>query len=286
MSTNTLTSPTATTSQAQPAADEARLTFPRIVRSEWIKFRTLRSTIWTLASSLAVMVGMVALISAYGASQPNDARGGGGDVGMLAPAAMMAQLAVIVLGVLVITGEYTTGMIRSTIAAVPSRLPSLWAKGVVLAVSIFVVSTVGVAISLGVMHLFLGAKGFHLDLGDGETVRILVGTPLYLSAIALFAFAIGALLRHSAGALTTVLGLLLVIETLFAQVPWKPLQMIAPFMPGTAGSQLLMPRTMLDEMAQRAVGPVLEPWAGFAVLLVWVAVPLAAAAVLLKKRNA
>jgi len=287
MSTNTLTSPAATASKAQSAADEVRLTFPRIVRSEWIKFRTLRSTIWTLASMVVVMIGIVTMSSIYGASQANDAGTGqgSGSVSSFFDAAMLAQLAVIVLGVLVISGEYSTGMIRSTLVAVPKRLPALWAKCVVLAAAIFAVSTVSVAISLGVMQLILGGKGLAPDFGESETVRILVGTPLYLTAIALFAFAVGALLRHSAGALTAVLGLLLVIESLF-QIPWKPLQMISPFLPGTAGSKLLMPQKLLDSLAQDAVGPVLGPWAGFAVLLVWVAVPLTAAAVLLKKRNA
>lgn len=287
MSTSTLTSPTGTSSQARPVTDDARLTFPRIVRSEWIKFRTLRSTIWTLASTLVLMVGIVTLFSAVGALESNNTGGGdgGGSVAVFPLAAALTQLAVVVLGVLVITGEYSTGMIRSTLTAVPRRLPAMWAKGVVLAVSIFVVSMAAVAASLVSMQLILGAKGLAPDLGDNETVRILVGTPLYLSAIALLAFAIGAILRHSAGALATVLGLLLVIENLFT-IPWKPLQMISPFLPGTAGSRLLMPHEQIDALSQGAVGAVLGPWAGFGVLLAWVAVLLGVATVLLKRRNA
>ena len=113
----------------------------------------------------------------------------------------------------------------------------------------------------------------------------LVGTPLYLTAIALFAFAIGAILRHSAGALATVLGLLLVIENLFL-IPWKPLQLLSPFLPGTAGSRIMTPQVQIDAMSQGAVGGVLGPWQGFAVLLTWVAVLLAVAGVLLRRRNA
>lgn len=288
MSTTTLTSPQETSLQGSSPAGGLRLTFPRIVRSEWIKFRTLRSTIWTLAITLVLMVGIVTLFSAIGASQPHAANGtddGGGSIVVFAIAASIARLAVVVLGVLVITGEYSTGMIRSTMAAVPRRLPALWAKGVVLAVSILAVSAVAVAISLGVMQVILGDKGLAPDLGDTQTVRILVGTPLYLSAIALFSFAIGALLRHSAGALATVLGLLLVIENLFL-IPWKPLQTISPFMPGTAGSKLLMPQEQIDLLSQGSTGAVLGPWQGFAVLLVWIAVLLTAAAVLLRRRNA
>jgi len=288
MKTNILPSPSETSSSGRPAIDDVRLSFPRVVRSEWIKFRTLRSTIWTLAITLVVIVGIMTLFSAIAAAQSNDpggAGGAGGSIAVLSIAASLASLAVIVLGVLAITSEYSTGMIRSTLAAVPRRLPALWAKGVVLAVSIFVVTTVAVAISMAVMQLFLGAKGLALDLGDSETVRILVGTPLYLSAIALFAFAIGALLRHSAAALATVLGLLLVIESLFL-IPWKPLQLISPFLPGTAGSKILMPSEDLDSLSQVTAGVVLSPWQGYGVLLIWVAVLLAAASVLMKRRNA
>lgn len=233
MSTNTLTPPVVTSSPAESAAGTVRLTFPRIVRSEWIKFRTLRSTMWMLASAVVVIVGIVVLFSLMITSNS----GGGRDHGTVGPetsivafsiAAGIAQLAVAVLGVLVITGEYTTGMIRSTLAAVPRRLPALWAKGVVLAASIFVVTAIAVVASLGVMQLFLGSRGLAPDLGKSETIRILIGTVLYLTAIALLAFAIGALLRHSAGALATVMGLLLVLPTL-TSIPCKPLQLIAPF---------------------------------------------------------
>src|SRR5665811_147746 len=252
MSTSVMIPPTATPSQANPATGDIRLSFPRIVRSEWIKFRTLRSTVWTLGITVFLMVGIVTLFSAVVASQETGHDARGSSIFVFTLAADLAQLAVVVLGVLVITGEYSTGMIRSTLAAVPRRLPALWAKGAVLAVSIFVLSTVAVAISLAVMQLILGAKGLAPDLGDSDTVRILVGTPLYLSAIALLAFAIGAILRHSAGALATVLGLLLVIETLF-QIPWKPLQHISPFLPGTAGSKILMPQAEINTMSQGAV---------------------------------
>ena len=288
MSATSLSTPATASSHGPQEADDVRLTFPRVVRSEWIKFRTLRSTIWTLAITLVLMVGIVTLFSAFFATEAGSAESAeadGGSIVVFMIATGIAQLAVTVLGVLAITGEYTTGMIRSTLAAVPQRLPALWAKGVVLAVAIFVVSTLAVVISLVVMQLFLGAKGFAPDLSDAETLRMLLGTPLYLTAIALFAFAIGALLRHSAGALATVFGLLLVVENIFL-IPARFLQLVSPFLPGTAGFKILTPQVQLDAMSQGAVGAVLGPWQGFAVLLAWVAVLLAAAAALLKTRNA
>lgn len=289
MSTNTLTPPVVTSSRANGAAAAVRLTFPRVVRSEWIKFRTLRSTMWTLASTVVVIVGVVVLFSIMITSNG----GGGRDHGTVGPetsiiafsiAAGIAQLAVAVLGVLVITGEYTTGMIRSTLAAVPRRLPALWAKGVVLAVSIFLVAAIAVLASLGVMQLFLGSKGLAPDLGKSETIRILLGTVLYLTAIALLAFAIGAVLRHSAGALATVMGLLLVVPAITA-IPWKPLQLIGPFLPGEAGSKILL-AAQTKAPSPDVIGAVLGPWQGFGVLLGWVVVLMAVAAVLLRRRNA
>jgi ABC-2 type transport system permease protein len=284
MSTSVMIPPTATPSQANPATGDIRLSFPRIVRSEWIKFRTLRSTVWTLGITVFLMVGIVTLFSAVVASQETGHDARGSSIFVFTLAADLAQLAVVVLGVLVITGEYSTGMIRSTLAAVPRRLPALWAKAVVLVAAIFVVSMVAVGLSVAVMQLFLGSKGLAPDLGDSQTVRILIGTALYLTAIALFAFAIGALLRHSAGALATVLGLLLVVPTL-GVIPWRPLQLITPFLPGAAGSKILLP-TQINAMSQGGVGAVLGPWQGYAVLLAWVAVLLTVAAVLLRRRNA
>jgi ABC-2 type transport system permease protein len=287
MSTRMVTSRTASPAQDTPPAGDVRLTFGRIVGSEWIKFRTLRSTIWTLATTVVLMIGIVTLFSFVGASQ--DSAGsqgdGGGSIAVLQVAAGLAQLAVVVLAVLVISGEYSTGMIRSTLVAVPRRLPALWAKAVVLGASILAVSTVALGISLAVMQLILGAKELAPDLGDADTVRVVLGVPLYLTAIALFAFAIGAILRHSAGALATVLGLLLVIENLFL-IPWKPLQLIHPFLPGNAGSKILMPKEQIEAMSQGAVGAALGPWQGYAVLLAWVAVLLTGAALLLRRRNA
>jgi len=183
----------------------------------------------------------------------------------------IAQLAVVVLGVLAITGEYTTGMIRSTLAAVPQRLPALWAKAVVLAISVFSVSTVAVAISWGVMRIFLGSDGLAPDLGDADTVRCMVGIPLYLTGIALLAFTIGALLRHSAGGLATVFGMLLVLPNLF-QIPWEPLQKLSPFIPSSAGLRIVMPQPMIDSMTKAATNTVLGPWQGYGVLMIWVVV--------------
>ena len=275
---------------ATPAdrADAHRVTFGHLVRSEWIKFWTLRSTIWTLAIMVVAMVGIVALVTGLGDS--GDAGGdpdAAGPIGLIAltPAVNLASLAVVVLGVLTITGEYTTGMIRSSLAAAPRRTPVLAAKAVVLGASIFVAAAVAVALSYGVELLTLGDDA--PDLSSSETQRILLGSVLYVTTIALFAFALGALLRHSAAAMATVLGLMLVIEPVISVIPWQPLKYVAPFLPSSAGGKVLQPDAMIALQNQATtVGADLSAWQGFAVLVVWVVVVYAAAALLLRRRDA
>ena len=116
----------------------ARLGFGGVIASEWIKFRTVRSTVWTLAITLVVMVGLSLLVafgvtSAMDSSHANPADTGLPGSVIVTLGYYFAQMTIAVLGVLTITGEYSTGMIRSTLAAVPRRLPALWAKALVLA---------------------------------------------------------------------------------------------------------------------------------------------------------
>ncbi len=268
------------------APDRRGLSLGRIVTSEWIKFRSVRATAWTLPITAALMVGL-AVLQAWGASTMGpEAFGQVNGVEVITGGWFFAQLAVAVLGVLTITGEYSTGMIRSTLAAVPRRVPALWAKAAVLVVVVFAVSLVAIGLSWIAVQPWGSSLDLGLDLSDGQTARVLLGTPLYLSTIAVFAFAIGALLRHSAGALATVLGLLLVVEQVFASIPLRFFEVVAPFLPSNAGTHLLYSDEMID-MIWSGEGVVqLTPWQGYGVLAAWTLVLLAAAAVLLRRRDA
>ncbi len=278
---------TVPTAPSRPSTPARSVTFARTVSAEWIKFRTLRSTVWTLVATTVLMVG-ISVLAAWGTST-EAVDGGSGPMNgaqLLSAGYQLAQLALAVLAVLTITGEYSTGMIRSTFAAVPARAPVLAAKAVVLAVVVLVVSAVSMALS------FLATVPFHddlavrFDLSDAETQRMIVGLPLYLVAISLLAFAIGALLRHSAGALTSVIALLLVIENVLMLVPVRAIQVISPFLPSTAGRRVLLDEEMIGAIDAASTGAHLSAWQGYGVLAAWVVALLALAAVLLRRRDA
>ena len=282
---------TRTPAAASPrAARSPHVTFPHLVRSEWIKFWTVRSTWWILPITVLMMAGLGWLVT-WGIRQvpPGGGRGGGMeafDATILAGVMIaLAQLTIAVLAVLTITGEYSTGMIRTTLTADPKRLGALWAKTLVIVSVTFVVTTIGAALTWLLARWVVGDTS-SLDLANSETRRILLGAPLYLTGIALLAFALGALLRHSAAALATVFGLLLVIEGVWVNLPWTFFHKTSPFLPGSAGGKIFSTDAAIEASRAAATGPVLTPWVGYGVLIAWGVVMLAVAAVLLRRRDA
>lgn len=272
----------ATTRSADPLAG-AHVSFPRVLSSEWIKFTSLRSTVWTIAVTLVVMVGF-SLLMAWGMTFAEGPDGQGipaEEANMMAAVSVvtsygLAQIVVAVWGVLVISGEYSTGQIRSTLTAVPTRLPVLAAKALLMTIASFLVGALGVALSVLATAPILSSSDMALDLGDSETVQMLLGVPLYLTGITLLALGIGALVRHSAGGIAVVLGLIIVLPIL-TQVPLDFIETIAPYFPSAAGERIVM-----GEMT----GAALSPWQGYGVFMIYVVVALAAAGVLLRRRDA
>ena len=153
-----------------------------------------------------------------------------------------AQLVSAVLGALVITGEYGTGMIRSTFAAVPKRLPAIVAKALVFGVTTFVIALLGLVITALVTAPLLPAKGITPDFGDGSVWLALVGGAGYVALIGLLAFGIGLIIRSSAGGIAAALGLVLVVPTILqvlaavTRADWPA--NIAAFLPASAGGKL------------------------------------------------
>ena len=255
------------------------VTFGRVLHSEWIKLWSLRSTYWTMLATLAAMVLIAVMLGV--ASMADEQLDGRMAIGM---GYSFAQVVVGVLGVLTITGEYTTGMIRSTLAAVPNRLPALAAKAVLVAGLGFVLGVVGVALSYVVSYPLLGADG-AASLSDPQVQRIFWGSGLYLAGVGLLGLGLGTLVRHTAGAVALILGVLLLLSTV-----WQLLMMTSdwftrayPYLPSTAGERIATPEvtTAITDAPQ-----VLSPWVGFGVFMGYVAVILVAAGVLLKRRDA
>ncbi|MDM8083204.1 ABC transporter permease subunit [Cellulomonas cellasea] len=289
MSTTTLAAGTTPATTSAGRAARPGVTFGRLVVAEWIKFRSLRSTWWTLALAVLGMVG-ISLIFSIGV-RSNAVTAEGDEGSMLGVLVIVfgysaAQLALAVLGALSITGEYSTGMIRSTLTAAPRRLPALWAKLLVLTVVTVVVSVVGLTLSYLVTLPLLSGTGVSLDFGDSETVRAIAGVPLYLTAITLLAFAIGAIMRHSAGAITTTLGIMLVLPMVFSilGVFFSWAARVAAYLPTTAGEQIMSFGGMSGGGMVSDVS--LAPWAGIGLLGGYVVVLLAVAAVLMRRRDA
>jgi len=274
----------ATVALTPPAPARTGLTPGRVLRAEWIKFRSVRATLWSLPLTALAMVGL-SVLQAWGISTL-DTTDGFTAAGVVTGGTFFAQVVVAVLAILTITGEYSTGQIRSSVAAVPRRLPVLWSKAAIIAAAVVAVSVVGLALSWLAATPFLDRSGLELDLGSGETLRVLAGGALYLGAIALFAFGVGALLRHSAGALALVLGLLLVLENVFAALPFRFFEVISPFLPSTAGSRIMLDDAAIAERNAMTDGADLTAWQGYGVLLAWVALLLVTSAVLMRRRDA
>ncbi|MEU4363922.1 ABC transporter permease [Promicromonospora sp. NPDC023987] len=271
------------------------VSFWRVLRSEWIKLWTLRSTWWTLGPTVVVMVGFafaMALVAQFIGDQMADAgpeaeaAGAGGMIpGTLVVAFGFetAALVVAVLGSMIITGEYSTGMIRSTFAAVPDRLTAFFAKATVLAGVTAVLTAVSLAIAWAVTYPILDANSSTVDFSDGTQVRQLGGVVLYVVLVALFSLGIGALLRHTAGAIFTVVALFFVVPTIFtgaaafaSDIDW--VVWVTKLLPSVAGAQITP--------TAGAVPDALDPWVGISVLAGYTVLVLAGAATRLKLQDA
>ena len=272
---------TAVARRPAPAAATAGVTWPRVVRSEWIKLRSLRSTLYTLGASMAITVGLGILfcsfvVARWGQMSAAD-RATFDPVGTSIRGVLLAQLAMGVLGVLFITGEYATGQIRATLAAVPRRFPVLAAKLAVFAVVATVVSVFSSVVAFLAGQAILSADQVGVSLADPGVARAVIGAGLYLAAVGLLGMALGFIFRATAGSIATLYGILLVLPLMVEVLPadWQP--HIAPYLPGNAGTAVMQVSREPHNLA---------PWTGFALFLGYVAVVVAAGAVLLRRRDA
>jgi ABC-2 type transport system permease protein len=256
-----------------------RVTPARVLNSEWIKMRSLRSTALTLLAAVTTMVAAGWLFgwatNRQWSTTPPEQLAAFSPVDTTLAGYNLAQLAVGVLGVLLVTGEYATGMVRATFGAVPRRLPVLWAKATLYAVVTFALMlAAGLVAFLGGQQ-FLGTHG--TDLSAPGVVRAIVGAAGYLTLIGVFAVALGFLIRSTAGGIATLFGLLLVLPGLGLLLPATWQDHLLPYLPSNAGASMFSAHTASGSLSASV---------GLLVLLGWVAAALAGAALVLKRRDA
>jgi ABC-2 type transport system permease protein len=257
-----------------------------LLSAEWTKIRSVRSTVWTLILFVVITLGLTALFTWLTVANwtgpqaaDRDARVAIDPVGFILGSGLgLGQLTLCVLGVLVITTEYSTGVIRASLLAVPRRLEMLTAKVVVFAALLIVVAEV---VSFGCF--FIGSAILHsrvpVSLSDHNVTRAVVGSGLYLTVLGLFSLAIGALIRHTAGAITTAIGVVFVLPILAGLLPGNWGAHVNGYLPEQAG-------TLIGQQHPPIDGNVLSAWEGFGVFCLWTALLLAVAAYLLQRRDA
>jgi ABC-type transport system involved in multi-copper enzyme maturation permease subunit len=269
-----------TTPRQRTAQTPLRVTQARVLLSEWTKFRSLRSTVWTLLIAAALMIGLGALFSAVTASQI--AAGNVQEILTFNPittslnGTLIAQLAIGVLGVLVISGEYSTGMIRSSLTAVPKRLPMLWAKLAVFAGVTFAVTLIASVVSFLLGQALLGAN-LGVSLSAPTALRSVVGVALYVTVAGMIGVALGALFRNTGAAISTFVGVFFVLPLVSQLLPATWATHFVRYLPSNAGGALYMPSDMTNALA---------PWVGFGVLSGYAAVLIGLAAWRLRRVDA
>jgi ABC-2 type transport system permease protein len=270
---------TVTATRVQPTGQ--RVTQARVLRSEWTKLRSLRSTVFSLLAAVVAVIGFSVLVPAVTVAHwpPTDP----GELASFDPTGrslaglFIAQLAIGVLGVLLVTGEYATGSIRSTFAAVPHRLPVLWAKSAVFSVTTLVILVPSFLAAFFIGQSIFTGKHIETTFGAPHVARAVIGSVLYLTVVGLLGLGFGALLRNTAAGISTLFGVLFVLPIIVHFLPSSWSTPIDKYLPSTAGQDIT------------AVVPdpgSLAPWTGFAIFCAYTAVVLAAAAVRLVRTDA
>jgi ABC-type transport system involved in multi-copper enzyme maturation permease subunit len=273
---------TAPAPRALPAYPrQQKVTQARVLRSEWTKLRTQPSALWALLSAVVLVVAFGIGYSLLRQARPPH---GAAAIASFDPAAIslsgvqLAQIAVGVLGVLLITSEYATGLIRTTLAAVPRRLPVLWGKAAVLAAAIVAVSVPAAFAAFLAGQSILGRQHLAVHLGQPGVARAVIGSALYLAVAGLLGLGLGALLRSTAGGIAALFGLLFGVQLVAGFLPGSWADDVGKYVPTTAGQ------------AVTAVHPdptsSLPPWTGFGVFCGYAAVLLVLAALRMRRGDA
>jgi ABC-2 type transport system permease protein len=263
-------------------ASHGRVTQLRVVRSEWTKLITLRSTLWSLFAAVVLTIGLPLLFAAvtsshWGSMSPHD-RADRHPLDIALAGVNLSQLAIGVLGVLVITGEYSTGMIRASLTAVPKRLPVLWAKTAVYAVVTFVLMVPPVLIAFFASQAILSKHDIlQISFTHGGVARAVIGGAVYLALLAVLTVALGTIVRNTAGGIAVFAAIFFVIPPLLNILPTSWNNAISPYLPDAAGRSIF---SLTHGAHSLAPGPGLALFAGYCALA------LAIAAAVLLRRDA
>ncbi|MDF1605318.1 ABC transporter permease subunit [Nocardioides sp. YIM 152315] len=257
--------------------DVACPSFTAVLHAEWVKLHTVRSTWWTLLATFVLGAGLTILMCWGNADWLASPEADESPGSFITWGMMVAQITAVVLGALVVTTEYGTGMIRTSFAAVPARGKVLAAKSLLVVLVFGIVGTVTALVGYLGGNFFLDREGIGMPL-EGDVLRSMYGSGLYLAGIGLFTVAVGFLLRHTAGTISVVLALMLILGNMVNLVPGAVGEWLTKLMPGNAGSSISTPVAFNPNL--------LDAWAGFGVFVLEIAVLLAAAYVVVRRRDA
>jgi ABC-2 type transport system permease protein len=256
-----------------------RVTFAGALRSEFTKIRSVRSTYWTLLAMFVVVVGFGALASTGAAHGPH---GPYFDPTRQSLAGLyIGQLVIGVLGVLTISSEYSTGMIRTTLTTNPHRGVMIAAKGVVFTAVALATSLVTSFAAFFVGQALMSSDHISTTIGSPNVLRAVIGGALFLTACGVLAFGLGLLIRHTAGGIGAVTGLLFVVTILVNFLPQSWQNHVDKWVPALAGGQLWMTGPQPPGNT-----PMFGPWTSFAILCGYAAIAVAAGVILFRKRDA
>jgi ABC-2 type transport system permease protein len=268
-------------SAAAPDMTVRRPTFGNALACELTKIRTVKSTYWTIFASMALSIGLSAALSGVIAATWDDATPqdkasfDAASFGMIG--INFGVLVLAVLGVMVITSEYATGMIRTSLTAVPRRARFLFSKGLVLAAVAFVVGQLSAFTSFFISQAIFSSQHIGASITDPGMLRAVFGGGVYLMLVTLLAYGIGTLLRHTAGAITVIVAVMFVLPIITNIIPGSLGRTVTKFIPSSAGSAITL---VHDSDAY------LSPFGGFAVFCLYIAAVLFPAYLLFLQRDA
>jgi ABC-2 type transport system permease protein len=256
-----------------------RVTFAGALRSEFTKIRSVRSTYWALLAMFVVVVGFGALASTGAAHGPH---GSDFDPTRQSLAGLyIGQLIIGVLGVLVISSEYSTGMIRTTLTTNPHRGMMIAAKGVVFTVVALATSLITAFAAFFVGQALMSSDHISTTIGSPNVLRAVIGGALFLTACGVLSFGLGLLIRHSAGGIGAMVGLLFVVTILVNFLPQSWQNHVDKWIPALAGGQVWRASAL-----PAGNTPMYGPWPSFAILCGYAAIAVAAAVILFRRRDA